>query len=325
MFKRAAVSLTALTFLLGATAPATAQVQELTMGGGSSVSATYPYFTAVANSVSREIDTLEVNLLDNSGYARNAQMLVDGELQLGGISPDLAHDFAAQGQDKIRALWYFTSLIQNIMALERSGVTNIAGFDGRCLTPGHSGSSTEKNSIAILELLGIEATLMQGPAADLTAALAAGECEGQVRAVPTPKLDAATADVHLQVPLRPVTFTSEQQQTVKAAMPWINFVDMPADIVPGAEPYTAFATWALIASSTDVEEQVIYDVMRGMAAKYRLQQLAMPALRELSLQDMLQRTLDNASFPLHAGAVRYYQEAGLEVPSRLIPPEMTIN
>jgi len=33
-------------------------------------------------------------------------------------------------------------------------------------------------------------------------------------------------------------------------------------------------------------------------------------------------TLETAITPLHAGAVQFYRELGLNVPDRLVPPEM---
>lgn len=43
---------------------------------------------------------------------------------------------------------------------------------------------------------------------------------------------------------------------------------------------------------------------------------------ELDIIGFPKLTLEQAPFPLHSGAVKFYRELGLEVPERLVPPEM---
>jgi len=38
-------------------------------------------------------------------------------------------------------------------------------------------------------------------------------------------------------------------------------------------------------------------------------------------EDMAKVTLELSLSPLHAGAIKYYQEKGLKVPDHLVPPE----
>lgn len=301
---------------------AVAQEKELSMGGATTASAMYPYFTSVANSVSKNSDKLAIKLLENSGYAINIEQLAAGKLHLGAVSPDLVEVEQAKGNSKFRVLWYVTPLIQNTMVAKSAGITDMSQFDGKCLNPGPKGSSTEKVMINILKTLNIKPELMAATPDEIKAAIGEGRCLGQTRSQPTPKLDAATAELNLSTPLVPVGWNPEQQAKIKAAMPVLALVDIPAGVVPGAPAYVTHATWALIASTSDVDADTAYEVVKSMATGYRLQQLALQALRETPLTDLLQRTLDSATFPLHAGAVRYYREAGLNVPDKLVPPEM---
>lgn len=46
------------------------------------------------------------------------------------------------------------------------------------------------------------------------------------------------------------------------------------------------------------------EAVKGRAANYRLQQLALPALRDIALNDLLKRSVDAAAFPRRPRAVR---------------------
>lgn len=292
---------------------------QLNMGGSTTSSGFFPYYSAIANSISESDAALNVTVVSPGGFAANTTLIQEGELDFGGISPDLIADAEDAGFDGFRILWWSLPAIQNIMATEASGHTTLQDFQGECFHPGMNGSSQQRNMLRVLEALDIRPQLYMSDSVDAINAIRNGRCDGQLRATTAPRLDSASAELNLTTPLRPIGFTSEEIETIRAAYPWMGFFEMPAGVTERSEPYTVHAIWIGFAATADMDEDTAYRIVKGMIAGLDGQRAALPAIAEV---DVLQQTLDVSEYPLHAGAVRAYREAGYTVPDRLLPPEM---
>lgn len=300
----------------GATAYAETQ---LNMGGSTTTSGFFPYYTAIANAISADADDVNVTVVSAGGFARNQSLMRQGELDFGGISPDLIADAEADGFAGFRILWWSLPAIQNMMATRESGFSNIADFQGACFHPGMNGSSGQKNMMRILNVLDIEPKLYLSDPKDAINAIRNGRCAGQMKATTAPRLDSASAELNLTTPLQPVGYTPDQIAAIKQAYPWMGFYEMPAGVTEGAQPYTVHAVWIGFAATDRMDADTAYKVMKGMMAGIEDQKASLKAIADV---DILQQTLDVSEYPLHEGAVRFYREAGYEVPDRLLPPEM---
>ena len=69
-----------------------------------------------------------------------------------------------------------------------------------------------------------------------------------------------------------------------------------------------------IATRADMPDDVIYDMAKAFWEGASEMQDTAPWMREIALD----KALDEANIPLHPGALRYYREAGLAVPERLV-------
>ncbi|EBA07950.1 TAXI family TRAP transporter solute-binding subunit [Sagittula stellata] len=299
-------------------APVAAETQ-LNMGGSTTTSTFYPYYSSLANGISAANSELNVTVVSPGGFAANSVLMQEGDIDFGGISPDLIADAEAEGYDGFRVLWWTLPAIQNMMATDASGITDLAGFEGRCFHPGMNGSSQQKNMLRVLQALDIKPDLYMSDSTDAISALKNGRCDGQMRATQAPRLDSASAELNLTTPVHPIGYTDEQIEKIRAAMPWMGFYDMPAGVTEGSEPYTVHAVWIGFTATERMEEDMAYQLVKGMLDSTDTQAAALPAIEGV---DIAQQTLDVSEYPLHAGAVRAYREAGYEVPARLLPPEL---
>ncbi|AUG51472.1 TAXI family TRAP transporter solute-binding subunit [Thalassospira marina] len=292
---------------------------QLNMGGSTTTSTFYPYYSAIANGITDNEPDLNVTVVSTGGFSANSVLLQEGELDFGGISPDLIADAEAQGYKGFRVLWWTYPAIQNMMATKASGITDLAGFEGKCFHPGMNGSSQQTNMLRVLKALDIQPKLYMSDSTDAINALKNGRCDGQMRATQGPRLDSASAELNLTTPLRPIGFTHEQIEKIHKALPWMSFYDMPAGVTDGADPYTVHAIWIGFTATERMNEDMAYRLVKGMLASTKAQTAALPALNGV---DIAKQTLEVSTYPLHAGAVRAYREAGYQVPERLLPPGM---
>lgn len=304
--------------VFGLVLPAAAETQ-LNMGGSTSSSSFFPYYTTIANGISVHSDALNVTLVSPGGFAANSTLLQEGELDFGGISPDLIADAREAGYDGFRVLWWSLPAIQNIMATVESGISNVAEFDGECFHPGMNGSSGQANMLRILKALEIEPNLYLSDSTDAINAIRNGRCSGQMRATINPRLDSASAELNLSTPLQPVGYSPEQIERIRDVYPWIGFYEMSAGVTEGSAPYTVHAIWIGFTATDRMDEETAYRIVTGMLASLDEQKAALPVIADV---DIAAQTLEVSEYPLHAGAVRAYREAGYDVPARLLPPEM---
>lgn len=278
-----------------------AQARELKMGAASTSSSLHAYYTSVGKSISTAYPDSPVTL-ETVGLAFNAEAMRDGKMDFGAVSPDIVSDMADQGFTGFRTLWHITPLTQNTMVTKASGITKPEQLQGKCLNPGPNGSSTLKNMQAILKLFSIEPQYLLTTADGSIDAIKAGTCVAQTRSLAGDKLDAPTAALNLVVPLTPIGWDEAQRAKIKAAIPSLYLVQVPAGIVDGAPSYWTHAYWTVIYTTNKLDEETAYRIMKGMWQKYNLQQLALPIIRD---KDVLKVTLENATTPLHAGAVKF--------------------
>src|SRR3546814_9040181 len=69
-----------------------------------------------------------------------------------------------------------------------------------------------------------------------------------------------------------------------------------------------FGVGATFVSSTNTDDEVVYQVVKAVFENFDRFRRLHPAFANLKKEDMITK---NISAPLHAGAVRYYKEAGL--------------
>jgi uncharacterized protein len=85
-------------------------------------------------------------------------------------------------------------------------------------------------------------------------------------------------------------------------------------VIPGGmyrgtdEDVETFGVKATFVTSTDVREEVVYQVTKAVFENFDDFRKLHPAFGSLQKEDMVSEAL---SAPLHAGAKRYYQEAGM--------------
>ena len=85
-------------------------------------------------------------------------------------------------------------------------------------------------------------------------------------------------------------------------------------VIPGGmytgsdDDVTTFGVGATFVSSSDVPEEVVYQVVKAVFENFSDFQRLHPAFAVLKKEQMIK---DGLSAPLHPGAEKYYKEAGL--------------
>lgn len=101
-------------------------------------------------------------------------------------------------------------------------------------------------------------------------------------------------------------------------MPDIAVVDIPEGAADGIPAFTTWAFGVAVHAHPDMDEETAYQITKAVMENLEPQANAFSAIKDA---DLAQMTLDVGTVPLHAGAARYFEEQGMDIPDALQPVE----
>lgn len=295
----------------------------------------YPVGVAMANIINRELrdDQILASAITSSGAMENLAMLRNGEAQLG-IMGSLQGTMAYEGRDlfkenPLRSLRSVAALWPNVeqVVLVNTHVTtgtfsDLANLEGRRFSMGPRWSGSEVGARILLQTLGIEPDrdfraiyLGYNASAD---AVQNRRAEGFFLAggVPTGALTQVFAALG-PAQITQLEVSDRQLERLRESYPvWERYM-IPADTYPGqTEEVATVAQLNFLATTAETSEEVIYLVTRTLWENLDDLYQSHAATRTMKME----KALDGLAVPLHPGALRYYEEIGLEIPAHLRSP-----
>ena len=288
----------------------------------------YTYAAAAAKAINeKSADKVDIPVISTGGAVDNLNRIGQGQINMGlGTYATIYQAYKGLGKfegkamPKLRGLWLHSPALQAWVVREDSGVKTVNDLNGKQFIPGQRGSATEQLVIQMLEAIDVKPDLYRASLSDATAAVKDNRAIGYAKAGGTAVLDGTTLELMAFTPIRLLSFTDEEVAKVKEKFPFISFQkykDKEVQDFPAfTSPVQVIGQFALSDSLTD--EQVIA-ILEGVVDNPEPQVAAFPSFGKL---DVMQDSVNLISIPLHSGAVKFYRSRGIDVPDRLIPPEM---
>lgn len=335
IMSRAAVAALTLAVSTGLVLPkAQAEEANYILATASTGGTYYPVGVALATLVKVKLQPKEkigMSAINSAGSGENVRLLREDEAQFG-ILQGLYGHYAATGtgpleeagvQDNLRAV---TMLWQNvehfIVAADKAAtgtVEDMAALKGEAMALGRQNSGTIGSNAALMAGLGVDiysdfelVHAGYGPSAEALQ-------NGQVAGISTPagvpvgavsKLMASAGD---KVAL--LNFTAEQAAAADGGRNLWTEYNIPAGTYPGqADDVTTIAQPNFLATNASVSDDNIYMITKTIYENLPFLQAIHPATKAMAIE----KAIAGLPVPLHPGAVKYYQEVGIEVPERLI-------
>ena len=292
---------------------------RLAFGATNAQSAHYAYFAALANIVSGQ-DGYQASVVETGATVDNLKRMSRGQLDIGLVTTSTLYHayYGVKGFDgapvESKLLWAYSLAPQNVIVRQDSGVTSIADLAGQEFGPGQRGSSTEATSLQVMELLGVEPDWVRGTNGELADAIKDRRAIGFIKSAVGTKFDALTTDIATFTPVQVLGISDEQRATIAEELPELSLVDMPGGEMENTGPYQTWGFMIAVSAQPEMDEQTAYDIVKAVMEDMDAQRAGFPAIGD---GDLVQLTLDYATTPLHPGAIRYYEEAGYDVPDRL--------
>ena len=317
---------------------ATAQEEENYLLATASTGGTYyPVGVALATLVKLKLqpdDKIGMSAISSAGSGENIALLRDGEAHFA-ILQGLFGAYAAKGtgpladegaQENLRSIASLWPNVEHFVVrkdiAETGTISDVEAAKGSGAALGQRNSGSLGSSTTILENLGYTVEedfnlqyVGHGPSMEALqngqVALASVPGGAPVSAVTSAFATMGADNVEV------LDFTDEQIKQANGDYEdlWTRYV-IPAGTYPGQEePINTAAQPNLLAVDASVPEETVYKITKAIYENLPFLQSIHPATEEMSLEN----AVAGLPLPLHPGALRYFEEAGVTIPDRLRP------
>ncbi len=315
-------------------APAYSEEASYILATASTGGTYYPVGVALSTLVKVKLQPKQkigMSAINSAGSGENVRLLRENEAQFA-ILQGLYGYYAATGtgplekdgvQKDLRSVSMLWQNVEHFVvqadAAKTGTIDDFVALKGESVAIGKQNSGTIGSNIAILGGFGVDAmndyTLVHagyGPSAEALQ-------NGQVKGVSTPAGAPVGAVSQLLASagdnVKVLEFTDQQIAAADGGRNlWTRYV-IEVGVYPGQEAaINTIAQPNFLAARADLTEENVYMITKTIYENLPFLQAIHPATKAMAIE----KAIAGLPLPLHAGAVRYYTEAGVEVPERLI-------
>lgn len=259
-----------------------------------------------------------------AGPAANVGLIEKGEVDLGGATNLVLHmgwtgTGWAEGTkyQRVRAYAPIYPGTWHGMALKGSGIKSVYDLEGKKVCSGATGTTPSILTPLVYDILGIEpAEYVALGWTDANSSLRDGLIDAvqTLAGVPMPSFTemATTHDVNIWgIPCEDMAKLTEE-------LPLLMETVVPANSFRGqTEELCTIAVWGYMLADKDLPADLVYEITKATAEHVD----DLIAIHKSGKHIAELEAMAGSVIPLHSGAIRYYEEIGIEIPDKLYPPE----
>ena len=216
----------------------------------------------------------------------------------------------------IRALFPMYQTPFQVVALRSSGISSVSDLEGRRVSVGPAGGTAATYWPRFMEAVDVNANVSYAGASDSAGQLKDGLIDAFAFAAGIPisafSQLAAEADVVI------FGLTDEERARVLEASPAMAALDIPASTYSGIdEVQGTVALWNFAVAHEDMPDSLAYEITKlALDNNERMVQI-----HSAAIETLIENWDKNTFMPFHPGAIRYYEEQGIDIPDELTPAE----
>ncbi|MFP3979193.1 MULTISPECIES: TAXI family TRAP transporter solute-binding subunit [Marinobacter] len=320
--KASALAIAAAVTLGAASTAVSAQEQRfVTIGTGGVTGVYYPAGGAICRLVNmdRKEHGIRCSVESTGGSVYNLNAIRQGELDLAVAQSDWQyHAFNGTSQfkddgpnKKLRAVFSLHPEPFTVVASKGSGIKNFEDLAGKRVSVGNPGSGQRATAEVLMNEMGWTMDKFSLAAELKAAEQSQALCDGNIDAFfytvghPSGAIKEATTSCDSVL----VNVYNDSAKKLIDDNPYYRKAVIPGGMYRGSDnDVTTFGVAATFVSSTDVPDDVVYEVVKAVFENFDSFKRLHPAFANLNKSEMV---ADALSAPLHPGAAKYYKEAGL--------------
>ena len=298
-----------------------AENQFVTIGTGGVTGVYYPTGGAICRLVNKTRKThgIRCSVESTGGSVYNLNTIRAGELDMGVAQSDWQYHayhgtskFKDQGANKdLRAVFSVHPEPFTVVARADSGIKNFMDLKGKRVNIGNPGSGQRGTMEIAMAAVGMTKAdfklASELKSSEQSKALCDNKIDAMVFTVGHPSGSIKEASTSCDSVL--VTVDGPAIDKLVADNDYYRTATVPGGMYRGTDADTkTFGVGATFVSSTNVPEEVIYNVVKAVFENFDDFKKLHPAFANLKPAEMIK---DGLSAPLHKGAAKYYKEAGM--------------
>jgi len=319
--------------LLGglATSAMAQDIKFFTIGTGGTAFTYYPVGGVIANAISKPpgsrecgeggscgVEGLIASAVSSRGSVDNVNAIISGLRNSGFAQSDVAYwaytgTGTMEGQEPATNLRTIAALFEehiHLVALADSGINSVADLKGKRVSLDEPGSGTFVDANLILEANGLStddvtAEALKGNAA--AEALRNGKIDAFFAVAGYPTGGIVELASSAKIKLVPIAGAGADALTEKYG--FFAASDIPADTYEGVAATTTVAVGAQWFTSAKEDEELVYEITKALWNDESRKLLDVGHAKGKTITPAT--ALNGVGVPLHAGAERFYKEAGL--------------
>lgn len=293
------------------------EVERVTLSTAGTGGAWYPIGGGIANIVSESSDIVSVSAEVSNGGVENIRLINDGTSDLGFANTDIVYEgyygegtYEEDGEMDILSVAYLYPSTFQAVVLKDSSIKSLSELKGKTVAVGPPASSSEIMGWDILESYGITKDDINGQTISFEEGVNALR-DGNVDAVfvmsaaPNSQIMeiATTHDIEL-LPVEDDLIDSLIEE-----IPYYGKITIPAETYDGQEEdINTLSMGTTIVANSNVSENVVYEFTKYIYENIEEVKALHSIAEEISLENAT-----NMPIPFHPGAIKYYEEKGLDV------------
>ncbi len=293
--------------------------RDLTVGTASQGGTYFVYGNGLASFIAGELD-INASGEVTGGPVQNVTLVQTGDHDIGLVTMGPAFEAwtgvseLAPGMEhtEVRALFPMYQTPFQVITLAGSGIETVSDLDGRRVSSGPAGGTPGTYWPRFMETLDVDANVSFAGASDAANQLRDGLIDAFAFAAGVPI--AAFSQLSAEVDVRMFGFTDEERETILENHPSVAPLTIPAGTYAGHDyDQHTVAMWNFAIAHEDMPESLAYEITRlVMENNDRMMEIHSAA------RETLPEHADKNSFlPFHPGAVRYFEEVGIDIPEDL--------
>jgi len=302
-----------------AISPSAAEDKFITIGTGGQTGVYYVVGQSICRLVNR--GTAEHNLKctapSTGGSIANINAIAAGDMDMGVAQSDWQYHayngtskFEGNKVEKLRAVFSVHGEPFTVIARADTGISNFDDLKGKRVNVGNPGSGQLATMEVVLAAKGWTmadfSLASELKPAEQAAALGDNKVDAIIYTVGHPNGSIQEATSTVEAKLVPVT--GEAIDKLVADNAFYAKATIPGGMYPGTpDDVDTFGVKATFVTSADVDDDVVYQVVKAVFDNFDRFKGLHPAFANLKEEDMISGGL---SAPLHPGAVKYYKERG---------------
>jgi len=311
---RAALCSAVLLALLAAV-PAHAQKDTITFGSTNAASSNYALAVAMTKAIKKDLPNANVSMIETGASVDNIRRMTKKEIDFGLVMADTSLQamhgvgpFKGKPVSDMAVLYVHDAAALQFAVRADAKVRNLTDLAGKRFSAGIRGSGAELLTREMFRVLKIEPNWVPGSISDAVEGVQNRQLVGYAKyGVGTGGLDATMRELLTSTPMQFVGFTEEQRKLVQAHVNGVDFMDIPANTIPGqpaALSPLVYATYSTRLSLMDdatayAIAKAIYDHRQDLIDVF-------PHLKNFDFKAAALKT-EQLGLKLHPGAKRFWE------------------